>query len=109
MPRRSTSKSFGSMGTLGHSTRLYLGTGAQYSIALGRKFNDRRCKEGENVEAWVNGEQAQYRELKLLSFDLDALCVNVTPMAHPKDLRHWLIRAGQQVGFRTLRTFGPLY
>jgi hypothetical protein len=30
-----------------------------------------------HVEAWVNQVQAQYRELKLLKFDLDALCINV--------------------------------
>jgi len=57
--------------------RVYGNIGAQYSFALGRKFIDSRCKEGEDVEAWVNEVQAQYRELKLLSFDLDALCVNV--------------------------------
>jgi len=57
--------------------RVYSNTGAQYSFALGRKFIDNKCKDGEDVEAWVNEVQAQYRELKLLSFDLDALCVNV--------------------------------
>ena len=57
--------------------RVYGNTGAQYSFALGRKFIDNKCKDGEDVEAWVNEVQAQYRELKLLSFDLDALCVNV--------------------------------
>lgn len=57
--------------------RIYGNTGAQYSFALGRKFIDSRCKEGEDVEAWVNEVQAQYRELKLHSFDLDALCVKV--------------------------------
>jgi len=57
--------------------RVYGNTGAQYSFALGRKYIDSRCKEGEDVEAWVNEVQAQYRELKLLSFDFDALCVNV--------------------------------
>ena len=57
--------------------RFYGNTGAQYSFALGRKFIDNKCKGGEDVEAWVNEVQAQYRELKFLSFDLDALCVNV--------------------------------
>ena len=57
--------------------RIYGNTGAQYSFALGRKFIDNKCKDGEDVEVWVNEVQAQYRELKLLSFDLDALCVNV--------------------------------
>jgi hypothetical protein len=29
------------------------------------------------VEAWVNHVQAQNRDLKLLSLDLDSLCINV--------------------------------
>jgi hypothetical protein len=29
------------------------------------------------VEVWANQVQAQCRELKLLSFDLDSLCINV--------------------------------
>ena len=56
---------------------LYGTSGAQYSFALGRKFVDSRCEEGADVEAWVNGVLAQHRELKLLRFDLDLLCVNV--------------------------------
>ena len=64
--------------------RIYGNTGAQYSFALGPKFIDSRCKEGEDVEAWMNEVQAQYRELKLLSFDLDALCVNVMLNGSPE-------------------------
>ena len=64
--------------------RVYGNIGAQYSFALGRKFIDSRCKEGEDVEAWVNEVQAQYRELKLLSFDFDALCVNVMLNGSPE-------------------------
>lgn len=64
----------------------YGNTGAQYSFALGRRFIGSRCKEGKDVEAWVNEVQAQYsyRELKLLSFDLDAVCVNVMPNDLPE-------------------------
>jgi hypothetical protein len=40
-------------------------------------FTERKCGEGEDVEAWVNQVQAQYRELKLLSSDLETLCINV--------------------------------
>lgn len=36
--------------------RIYGDTGAQYSSALGPKFIDSRCKEGENVKAWVKPE-----------------------------------------------------
>jgi len=49
----------------------------KYSFALVRKFIDSRCKEGEDVESWANEVQAQCSEPKLLSFDLDALCVYV--------------------------------
>jgi len=56
---------------------LYGNTGAQYAFALGRKFVDNRCEDGGDVEAWVNTVLAQHRELKLVRFDLDALCVNV--------------------------------
>ena len=57
--------------------KLYGTSGPQYSFALGRKFLESRCADQEDVEAWVNQVQAQYRELKLLKFDLDALCINV--------------------------------
>ena len=36
--------------------RTYGDTGAQYSSALGPKFIDSRCKEGEIVKAWVKPE-----------------------------------------------------
>jgi hypothetical protein len=54
--------------------KLYGTSGPQYSFALGRKFIGKRCGDEEDVEGWVNQVQAQYRELKHLSFDLDALC-----------------------------------
>ncbi|GFZ44308.1 hypothetical protein JCM24511_02030 [Saitozyma sp. JCM 24511] len=57
--------------------KLYGTSGPQYSFALGRKFLESRCVDQEDVEAWVNQVQAQYRELKLLKLDLDALCINV--------------------------------
>jgi hypothetical protein len=57
--------------------KQYGTSGPQYSFALGRKFIESKCGEGEDVEAWVNQVQAQYRDLKLLSFDLDSLCINV--------------------------------
>ncbi|GFZ52314.1 hypothetical protein JCM24511_10087 [Saitozyma sp. JCM 24511] len=57
--------------------KLYGTSGPQYSFALGRKFLESRCADQDDVEAWVNQVQAQYRELKLLKFDLDALCINV--------------------------------
>ena len=38
--------------------RIYGNTGAQYSFALGRKFIDNKCKDGEDVEVWVNDVQA---------------------------------------------------
>ncbi|GFZ51759.1 hypothetical protein JCM24511_09527 [Saitozyma sp. JCM 24511] len=52
--------------------KLHGTSGLQYSFALGGKFLDSRCGDQEDVEAW-----AQYRELKLIKFDLDALCINV--------------------------------
>ncbi|CAD6591786.1 MAG: hypothetical protein TREMPRED_000191, partial [Tremellales sp. Tagirdzhanova-0007] len=57
--------------------RVYGNTGAQYSFALGRRFVENKCGEGEDVENWINQVQAQYRELMIHKFDLDALCVNV--------------------------------
>ncbi len=42
------------------------------------------------MEAWVNEVQAQYHELKLLSFDLDALCVNVMLNGLPKQFASFL-------------------
>lgn len=56
---------------------LYGNTGAQYAFAIGRKFVDSRCEDAGDVEGWVNTVLAQHRELKLVRFDLDALCVNV--------------------------------
>jgi hypothetical protein len=47
--------------------KLYGTSGPQYSFALGRKFIEKRCGDEEDVEAWVNQVQAQYRELKHLS------------------------------------------
>jgi hypothetical protein len=47
--------------------KLYGTSGPQYSFALGRKFIGKRCGDEEDVEAWVNQVQAQYRELKHLS------------------------------------------
>jgi hypothetical protein len=44
--------------------KLYGTSGPQYSFALGRKFIEKRCGDEEDVEAWVNQVQAQYRELK---------------------------------------------
>lgn len=46
--------------------KLYGTSGPQYLFALGRKFLESRCGDQEDVEAWVNQVQAQYRELKLL-------------------------------------------
>lgn len=57
--------------------RVYGTSGAQYSFAVARQFLDMKCEEGGDVEAWVNQAVARYRELKVLSFDLDQLCVNV--------------------------------
>lgn len=58
-------------------TRVYGTSGAQYTSALGCKFVQSKCAPDEDVEAWVNNVLALYRELKVLSFDLDLLCVNV--------------------------------
>jgi hypothetical protein len=57
--------------------KVYGTTGAQYTFALGRQFLDMKCEDGGDVEAWVNQAIARYRELKLLEFNLDQLCVNV--------------------------------
>ncbi|RXK35846.1 hypothetical protein M231_06894 [Tremella mesenterica] len=57
--------------------KTYGTTGAQYSFALGKKFVENRCSEDEDVEEWVNKVLAQYRDLKVLLYDLDQLCVNV--------------------------------
>ncbi|EIW69262.1 hypothetical protein TREMEDRAFT_62117 [Tremella mesenterica DSM 1558] len=57
--------------------KTYGTTGAQYSFALGKKFVENRCSEDEDVEEWVNKVLAQYRDLKVLSYDLNQLCVNV--------------------------------
>ncbi|RSH89734.1 hypothetical protein EHS25_001719 [Saitozyma podzolica] len=55
--------------------KLYRTSGSQYSFAFARKFLESRFGDQEDVEAWVNQVQAQYRELKLHKFDLDALCI----------------------------------
>lgn len=61
-----------------HELQTTYGThNAQYTFQLGRSFVSSSCAEGDDVEAWVNKVKAQYRELKALDFDLDAMCVNV--------------------------------
>ncbi|RXK34623.1 hypothetical protein M231_08121 [Tremella mesenterica] len=57
--------------------KTYGTNGVQYSFALAKKFVDNRCSEDEDVEEWVNKVLAQYRDLKVLSYDLNQLCGNV--------------------------------
>ncbi|KAI9638717.1 uncharacterized protein MKK02DRAFT_21837, partial [Dioszegia hungarica] len=56
---------------------IYGTSGPQYSFAKGRQFIDNKCGEADNVENWVNQVQSQYRELKVLDFNLDTLLINV--------------------------------
>ncbi|GFZ52390.1 hypothetical protein JCM24511_10163 [Saitozyma sp. JCM 24511] len=57
--------------------KQYGSSGPQYVFGFGRTFIESKCAEGEDVEVCVYHVQALYRELKLLSFDLDSLCINV--------------------------------
>ncbi|RSH95789.1 hypothetical protein EHS25_000881 [Saitozyma podzolica] len=64
--------------TVYHALKKTYGTSnAQYTFALGRRFIENRVHGVDSVGNWVNEVKAQHRELKSLSFDLDALCVNV--------------------------------
>ena len=45
-------------------------------FALSQKLTDNKCQKPVDVGAWVNKVQTQYHELKLLSFELNALCAD---------------------------------
>ncbi|RSH89860.1 hypothetical protein EHS25_001846 [Saitozyma podzolica] len=68
----------GRASTVYHALKKTYGTSnGQYTFALGRRFIDNRVHGDDSVGNWVNEVKAQHRGLKSLSFDLDALCVNV--------------------------------